>query len=137
MSCFYRYYYKLKECGTSTIIETDSFELRKYDIGCIILDQLTSTCYELIEISSTVYHAGVITPIQFNECLVYTDCTECIEKVLSKKGCLVKDSCNYDPCATWNSSIPGDPAIPCVDAEITFQIGCLDGYVTCADPDCS
>jgi len=127
MSCFYKYYYKLQECGTSNIIETDTFELRKYDIGCILLDQLSGRCYELLEVATN--HTTPLIPFQTSDCLIYTECEDCLEHY--REGCTKPNACNYDPCATVD--VAGD----CSIVNITFQINCTGSIEVCADPDCT
>jgi len=129
MSCFNKYYYQLQECGTTNIYVTSYFDLRKYENGCVFLDQLSGTCYELIGIEGTTYSGPEIT-FQTSSCLVYKECEDCLTTPVVE-GCTKPNACNYDPCATVDD-------LSCAAlVNIDFKIRCLGTLETCAEPSCT
>ena len=144
MSCFVRYYYKLKDCSTLGVnwhvdisINLYGFEqLRQVEIGCVIIDQLTSNCYELLEVSS-VEPLSLGPPVQSTPCHVYSTCEECIA-ITPSLGCTNLDSCNYDPCATFTDGTPAIPGGSCyTDIAITMSIEVCPGeIILCENINC-
>jgi len=111
MSCFLKYYYKLRNCQTlaeSWVIDTSTnlyghANLRQVEIGCFVIDQLTGNCYEFLELTST--EPLVVGSVLTTPCHVYNTCAECLA-VSANLGCVNQLLCNYDSCATAPETDP-------------------------------
>ena len=130
MSCFIRYYYKLKNCDTSAEFWSISDELRTIEIGCFFINQLTGDCLELLSNDATAPDPlTVFSPVQPSCVGPWNTCASCLAQP-SNPGCTDKNACNYDPCATISDG-------SCVvSATITFKILCPGTIELCSEPSC-
>ena len=143
MICLLRYYYKLKDCSSLNIgwhldnsISLYGFEqLRQVEIGCVIIDQLTGNCYELLEVSETL-PLSLEAAVQSTSCHVYKTCEACLA-VIPCLGCTDLDSCNYDPCATFTDANAQYAGSCYTDISITMSIEDCPGEITlCENINC-
>ncbi len=129
MSCFLRYYYKLKNCDTSAEFWSISDEIRTVEIGCFFINQLTGDCLELLSNDATAPDPmTVFSPVQLSCHAPWNTCEQCLSYP-AKPGCTaIKTACNYDPCATID-----DGSCEAL-VNITFKILCPGTIELCTEP---